>query len=1166
MSRDDAFEAWRRRALEADILEVALSGIVKAKLRKKSREHVGACPMCGGGSNVKGKQRVPDGFAVNSGKRVFNCRRGGAGGDVIAMVMHTLGVPFLAACEMITGEPPPAQGSVISEETKKKTEELKEEAAERERRRIEDDNIYRQREIRTVRDIHDHAHPFDGSSAELYAGIRALRFPPVQTGLSPPFKCVEAMPYHVDKDTIVHRGPAMVASIVNSKRKFQGVHFTYIDLASEKGKLQLEYKGEPLDPKKSRGSKQGNFVPICGPVDPTTLVLGEAIEKGVAVWMALESTGRDLSATAFWSACDLGNLAGKASATVAHPTIKAKKTGRAIKVPNGSPDLTSPSIEIPDTVTDLVLLGDSTSDPFTTRLAMTRAAARYERPGRLVRIAWAPDGVDFDDLLREARGDDEATAAALQRIAGVIDAAAPSVVDDFVPDPSAIAEAIRRFGLAELDAAIAIVRSAEGEARRLMLQASGQRLGQLVGAGAIEEPFAIAMLDSAALACGLIGEDGAKAVRKAISEAIKLGKKQPRDLSEVRGDAIAALRALHDQRRPREAADHVISPSTPDSFEPSPSSPHGAEDVNQTLASPSSSLASDPPAPSATGGSSNRQTLADIEKIVNDRKRAIESSLGLDHSDTDNGKRLISYFGDDLLVRKESGTATGTWLGWAGTHWDIDNGSALAAIFAQLVGDIIMEEANFLEATKSERAAIEDGKTARVAMKAIADPERGDQAEIFDLKRRIMEGDAARSSLSKRKSARRKHGLATKNRARMGAMLECAGPHLRRSPDDFNADPMLVATRTHTLRFAQAADPECPDPDVVRLKWGCHALSEHRRADLLTGVVPVNFDPDADCPLWRANLERFQPNEAQRRTVQQFAGLGLLGKPIQRVMFHYGSGGNFKSVFLETITRVLGDSFAIGLPTESIIGGAEGSAGGARPDLERVFGKRMLRILELPSGVSLKADMIKKLTGGEKWPVRTLYKGFFEFVPLAKPHMSGNDYPQFDGSDGGMRRRLLVVEWPIKIPEAEQRDFDIVVGELMEEASGILNWMIDGAIDYLENGLVVSEDTKTSTDEYFDEMDPTAMFIRDCIVEQAGESVGARAMYLAYKAHCEANARRAIFETKFGRIMKKKFKRDDKRTHKYLDVTLRDVPQTGTHDGDSSGDPRDGYVNRDMEV
>lgn len=537
----------------------------------------------------------------------------------------------------------------------------------------------------------------------------------------------------------------------------------------------------------------------------------------------------------------------------------------------------------------------------------------------------------------------------------------------------------------------------------------------------------------------------------------------------------------------------------------------------------------------------------------------------LDHSDTDNGKRLIRYFGEDLLVRQESGVPAGTWLHWCGTHWDLDNGATGAAILCQQVGDLIMQETVHIEPTAGERAAIEDERAAKAQLKELAAADEPDdgaalasrEALIADLTIHIKDGAEARRKLSKRRADRRKHGLATKNRARMSAMAECAGPHLRRPIEQFNADPLLVATASHTLRFVQKPDPDCPDPAAVRLKWQVEAEPVHRRDDLITALVPVSYDDKAPCPKWRANLGRFQPNEAKRRTVQQFTGLGLLGKPIQRLMFHYGRGANFKSTFLETITRVLGSSFAIGLPTESLIGGAEGNAGGPRPDLERVFGKRMLRILELPEGVELKADLIKKLTGGESWPVRTLYKSFFEFVPTAKPHMSGNSDPRFDGSDGGMQRRLLKVEWSVTIPEDEQRDLDIVIAELMKEAPGILNWLIEGALDYLENGLVVAEEIRADTREYFEEMDPTAHFVRDCVAVEEGHSEQARVMYEAYKAHCTANARHPVQETRFGRTLKKKFKRDDTgRRHVYLNVRLRDVPEISQQSGHAASAER----------
>jgi putative DNA primase/helicase len=573
-----------------------------------------------------------------------------------------------------------------------------------------------------------------------------------------------------------------------------------------------------------------------------------------------------------------------------------------------------------------------------------------------------------------------------------------------------------------------------------------------------------------------------------------------------------------------------------------------------------------PPAPPV--GNESAATLAEQQEAErkNAREEAIEDCARLDHSDTDNGKRLIAYFGQDLLVRMESGVAAGAWLHWRGTHWDIDSGAAGIAIMAQQVGEIIMDEARFIRATDAETEVIADGQSAGLELKELKAAGPGDgagaetayKARLAELLIRVKEGQAARAAVQARRRARRKHGLATKMRARMAAMQDCAGPHLRVSPDDFNPDPLKVATRTHTLRFLEAPDPECPDPDAARLAWTIEAVAAHRREDMITAMVPLAYDPQALCPKWCANLARFQPDPAQRRTVQQFSGLGLLGKPIQRVMFHYGTGGNFKSVFLETLTRVLGDSFAVGLPTESLIGGAEGNAGGPRPDLERVFGKRMLRILELPSGATLKADLIKKLTGGERWPIRTLYKSFYEFTPCAKTHMSGNDYPRFDGSDGGMQRRLLVVEWPVKIPESEERDFDIVLGELLAEAPGILNWLIEGALDYLRNGLFVSDATRATTRDYFDEMDPVARFVRDCIAPAPGESVGAREMYLAYKAHCEANSRNAIYETRFGLIMKKRFaKNDESRKRAYLDVRLHDVPQVAA---DNEPPPRGNFA------
>jgi phage/plasmid primase-like uncharacterized protein len=80
---------WIETARQRDIREVAMQ--VGAVLeRQGAAEWVGPCPACGG----------RDRFAVNTSKRVFNCRGAEDGhGDCIALVMHVRGCDFLSAVE-----------------------------------------------------------------------------------------------------------------------------------------------------------------------------------------------------------------------------------------------------------------------------------------------------------------------------------------------------------------------------------------------------------------------------------------------------------------------------------------------------------------------------------------------------------------------------------------------------------------------------------------------------------------------------------------------------------------------------------------------------------------------------------------------------------------------------------------------------------------------------------------------------------------------------------------------------------------------------------------------------------------------------------------------------------------------------------------------------------
>lgn len=398
------------------------------------------------------------------------------------------------------------------------------------------------------------------------------------------------------------------------------------------------------------------------------------------------------------------------------------------------------------------------------------------------------------------------------------------------------------------------------------------------------------------------------------------------------------------------------------------------------------------------------------------------------------------------------------------------------------------------------------------------------------------------------------HAVSSKNIARLRAVLDCAAPNIMSLADSFNPDAFRFACLTHTVRFEKTvrkvknpawADPDNSGEDVPEFieKVSVKVVAEpgHDRADRITACVPVRYDPKAVAVKWQVFLDRYLPDKDVRDMVQAAAGQGLLGVGLQLLFFHYGRGANGKSAFMEALGRVLGD-LSVTLPAESITGQAKGNSGPS-PDLARLYGKRLLRVAELPKGQPLQVELIKKLTGGERMPVRDLYKGYFDFTPMFVAHMSGNDYPKTDGTDYGTWRRLVVVKWPVTIPESERRDFEEVMAEFREEYPGILNWLIAGAKRFIEDGrIVLAEESIRETRKYREDMDPLAGFIAGCVDHAPGEKVQAKLMFEAYELWASANGVTPLTGTTFGKSIKGYFDRDNARIRHYLDCRLHDVP------------------------
>ena len=352
---------------------------------------VGPCPICGG--------RVTSArFEVRLREQAWVCAVCPDGGDVIRLVQRVDGCDFRTAIERLGGAPDSDPEQVRRLQDEREAKRAKREAVEAR---------YREQTRKRLWKLWQSTVAVAGTPVEAYLVGRGLDLPPSTPGLR---ALPDAAYFHGEITTragrpvplVLTRSWAMVAAFVRPDGKFGGLHLTHLDDGDPPGKLAPvdPETGEILPAKKMRGSKRCAHIlvaPAAGP--PRRLVVGEGIETTLAVWTAHRQTGRRVDDAEWWAAGDLGNMAGRAAASVAHPTLK-RPDGRPHRVPGPVPDLDGDGMMIPPTIDEIVLLGDGDSEPVLTRNAMVRAAARFRAPGRTIRCAFAPTGLDFNDLLR----------------------------------------------------------------------------------------------------------------------------------------------------------------------------------------------------------------------------------------------------------------------------------------------------------------------------------------------------------------------------------------------------------------------------------------------------------------------------------------------------------------------------------------------------------------------------------------------------------------------------------------------------------------------------------------------------------------------------------------------------------------------------------------------
>lgn len=305
--------------------------------------------------------------------------------------------------------------------------------------------------------------------------------------------------------------------------------------------------------------------------------------------------------------------------------------------------------------------------------------------------------------------------------------------------------------------------------------------------------------------------------------------------------------------------------------------------------------------------------------------------------------------------------------------------------------------------------------------------------------------------------------------------LVLADPRLTVEASRFDADPYLLATPSGTVDL-RTGEVRSPDP-----------------LDFITRLTRVPYEAEAQAPRFAQFLDEITDgDEDLARYLQKVIGMSMIGTIDAQAFFIFeGDGSNGKDTLLDIVAGAVGAYMGRGNEDMLI-------AKKHREHSTEVYGLRGRRLVvhsESDRGRRLDIGRVKEWTGTREITARPMRQDFVTFPNTMTHVLMTNHLPVLQGTDYGTARRILVVPFPVTFykPEDAPDGAPVRIEGLAEEitqseGSGVLNWIVEGALRYQEEGLIPPAIVQEATATYLSEQaDPYGLFawIETRIVEES---------------------------------------------------------------------------------
>ncbi len=346
---------------------------------------------------------------------------------------------------------------------------------------------------------------------------------------------------------------------------------------------------------------------------------------------------------------------------------------------------------------------------------------------------------------------------------------------------------------------------------------------------------------------------------------------------------------------------------------------------------------------------------------------------------------------------------------------------------------------------------------------------------------------------------------------------------------------------------------EGPDPRrLVAMRNGVLELDSlelygHSPELFNTHALPFDYDPGASAPeSWLRFLASLWPTDNESiGTLQEMFGYFLSGDTSQHKVFMLiGDKRSGKGTIARVLTRLIGAA-NVASPTLS--------------GLTTNFGLQVLldKPLALISDARLSArvdqtvvvERLLAISGEDAITVDRKHKAPITVQLPSRFLILTNELPKLVDGSGAMASRFIMLDLPISWLGREDKG---LLGRLLPELPGILNWALEGYARLQQRGRFVQPDSAAELIQEFVDMGaPVQQFVREQCVLEHGASVSIDRLFDAWRNWCGREGRdHPGTKASFGRDLRaavpglktgRPWGTGGERPRSYLGIRLRDV-------------------------